>query len=327
MERGRKRSVTESVEPSESHPEGPPTYSRRVSSLSGVGVADPPRPSSEPLGDVGTADGAADPHRLSSEPLGDVRAADAADPRRLSSELTGSISAASVPAALGSVVLDDPQVGSAQSVFEALTLDHEQLCRLAQPGCDLHPLLQAQAQVECDRLRGLVSEKAPDHGTWDGRWSLPARSQHELLQSLGVPIPTGVPEDEKLWSHMNAFEKKLWAEAAVKGWSAYVDNDAVRVLSLQESLAVRKELARKRELDRILTPRFVMTDKNDSLRTEGVNLPPAPSARLVVPGFKDRANLEGEIRRDAPTGSRLSQHLLVSLVAYHSDTWNLLSAD
>ncbi|CAE7503333.1 RE2, partial [Symbiodinium sp. CCMP2456] len=164
------------------------------------------------------------------------------------------------------------------------------------------------------------------------------RSQHELLQSLGVPLPTGVPEDahevyatggrkEKLWSHMNAFEKKLWAEAAVKGWSAYVDNDAVRVLNLQESLAVRKELARKRELDRILTPRFVMTDKNDSLRTEGVNLPPAPSARLVVPGFKDRANLEGEIRRDAPTGSRLSQHLLVSLVAYHSNTWNLLSAD
>ena len=120
---------------------------------------------------------------------------------------------------------------------------------------------------------------------------------------------------------------KLWSEAAVKGWGAYVDNDAIRVLSLQESLAVRKELARKRELDRILTPRFVMTDKNDSLRTEGVNLPPAPSSRLVVPGFKDRANLEGEIRRDAPTGSRLSQHLLVSLVAFHYKTWSLLSAD
>ncbi|CAE7234040.1 pol [Symbiodinium sp. CCMP2456] len=249
MERGRKRSVTESVEPSESHPEGPPTFSRRV----------------------------------------------------LQTVLL--------------IPIDFLQNHWVMYVLQTLLIP-----------------------VECDRLRGLVSEKAPDHGTWDGRWSLPARSQHELLQSLGVPLPTGVPEDahevhatggrkEKLWSHMNAFEKKLWAEAAVKGWSAYVDNDAVRVLSLQESLAVRKELARKRELDRILTPRFVMTDKNDSLRTEGVNLPPAPSARLVVPGFKDRANLEGEIRRDAPTGSRLSQHLLVSLVAYHSDTWNLLSAD
>ena len=38
------------------------------------------------------------------------------------------------------------------------------------------------------------------------------------------------------------------------------------------------------------------------------------SARLVVPGFKDRANLEGELRRGAPIGSRLSQHLLLSLV-------------
>ena len=126
---------------------------------------------------------------------------------------------------------------------------------------------------------------------------------------------------------MSESEKQLWSEAAVKGWSAYVDNDAIRVLSVQESLAVRKELARKRELDRILTPRFVMTDKNDSLRTEGASLPPAPSSRLVVPGFKDRANLEGEIRRDAPTGSRLSQHLLVSLVAFHHKTWSLLSAD
>ena len=48
----------------------------------------------------------------------------------------------------------------------------------------------------------------------------------------------------------------------------------------------------------------------------------APDSRLVVPGFKGRANLEGEIRRDAPAGSRLSQHL-----AHHSATWNLLSAD
>ena len=156
---------------------------------------------------------------------------------------------------------------------------------------------------------------------------------------MGAPLPTGVPEEghevnatggrkEKIWSHMSESEKQLWSEAAVKGWSAYVDNDAIRVLSVQESLAVRKELARKRELDRILTPRFVMTDKNDSLKTEeGANLPPAPSSRLVVPGFEDRANLEGEIRRDAPTGSRLSQHLLVSLVAFHHKTWSLLSAD
>ena len=52
-----------------------------------------------------------------------------------------------------------------------------------------------------------------------------------------------------------------------------------------------------------------------------------PRLRLVVPGFRDRANFAGKIRRDAPTGSRLSQHLLMCLVAYHSATWSLLSAD
>ena len=79
---------------------------------------------------------------------------------------------------------------------------------------------------------------------------------------------------------MSAAEKTMWKEAAVKGWSAYVDNSEIKVLSLQASLAARKELARRGELDRIMTPRFVMTDKNDSLRTEGANLPPAPSSRL-----------------------------------------------
>ena len=339
MERGRKRSASQSVEPSLLLSEEPVPSSRRVSPTASAGVADPPRLSTEPPADQASVVGAADPHRPSIEPPGDhVSVAGAADPHRPSTEPPGSISAASLPAALGPVVLNDPRLGEARSAFEALTLDHEQLLRLAQGGADLHPLLQVQAQVECDRLQGSVSEKAPDHGTWDGRWSLPSSSQHELLQRLGAPLPAGQPDDvhevcaaggrkEKIWSKMSPSERTLWKEAAVKGWSAYVDNDAVKVLSLQESLAVRKELARKGELDRIMTPRFVLTDKNDGLRTEGANLPPAPSARLVVPGFKDRANLEGEIRRDAPTGSRLSQHLLLCLVAYHSATWNLLAAD
>ena len=82
-----------------------------------------------------------------------------------------------------------------------------------------------------------------------------------------------------------------------------MENDAVKVLSLEESLAVRKRLAKAGELDRIFTPRFVCADKNDDVRTDSCPLPPEPSARLVVPGFKDRANLDGQIRRDAPTRS------------------------
>ena len=151
-------------------------------------------------------------------------------------------------------------------------------------------------------------------------------------------MPTSVPGDlnevnaalarkEYQWSKMTEGEKQLWSRAAAKGWAAYVENNAVKVLSLEESLAVRKRLAKAGELDRILTPRFVCTDKNDGVRTDSCPLPPEPSARLVVPGFKDRANLAGQIRRDAPTGSRLSQHLLLCMTSWMGSAWSLLSCD
>jgi hypothetical protein len=95
---------------------------------------------------------------------------------------------------------------------------------------------------------------------------------------------------------------------------------------MEESRRVYNELAKQQELDRILVPRFVCTDKNDGLRSASHPLPVKPSARMVVPGFKDRANLEGQLRRDAPTGSRYAQHLLFIIAAFH-ETWALISAD
>ncbi|CAE7399786.1 Ank3 [Symbiodinium necroappetens] len=205
----------------------------------------------------------------------------------------------------------------------------------------VHPLLRVQAQVEQDRLTSRVNlEEERDHGTWDGRWSLPSRSQLETVQSLGVPLPSGLPEDHEVsaatarkehqWSHMTEEERKLWHKAAEKGWQAYVDNEAVQVLSVKESAAIRKQLAGRGELDRILVPRFVLTDKADGLRSESNPMPIDASARLVVPGFKDRANLNGEVRRDAPTGARLArltQHLLLCIIASKGKAWKMLSAD
>ena len=46
-----------------------------------------------------------------------------------------------------------------------------------------------------------------------------------------------------------------------------------------------------------------------------------------MPGFKDRANLNGEVRRDAPTGVRLSQHLLLSIIGGKDLAWKFLTAD
>lgn len=52
--------------------------------------------------------------------------------------------------------------------------------------------------------------------------------------------------------------RKLWGDAALAGWNAYFDNDAVTVLSVEESSRVRKDLARRGELDRIMTSSFCL---------------------------------------------------------------------
>ena len=222
-----------------------------------------------------------------------------------------------------------------RSNFEALVLDWNQLCELASSSADVHPLLQLQARAELDR-RDPVECLETDHGSWDGRWSFICERDWEVQKSLCQQFPCGSASYEALnvqasrkeyaWNKMNPEDKKLWAEAAVKGWQVYIDNEAVQVLSLQKSADVKRELAQRGELNKILRPRFVLTDKADGLRTKENNLEKKPSARLVVPGFRDAANLEGRLRRDAPTGSRLSQHLLFSLAAWHVD-WQLVSGD
>ena len=100
----------------------------------------------------------------------------------------------------------------------------------------------------------------------------------------------------------------------------------MQVLSPSASKAVYQSLERRLEIERILQPRFVLTDKNTSLRTESSPLPVKANARLVVPGFKHVQNLRGELRRDAFTGSRIAQHVLLSLAA-SNPSWALMSAD
>jgi hypothetical protein len=157
-----------------------------------------------------------------------------------------------------------------------------------------------------------------------------------LQVELGKQLPSGQPVQESNavqaarkeyhWSQMSDEHKKLWGDAATTGWKAYVDNEAIKVLSMQESQAVRRDLGRRKELDRIMTPRFVMTDKHDGLRTASHPLPIKPSSRLVVPGYKDRSNLEGNLRRDAPTGSRLAQHFLFVVASFFTH-WAIISSD
>ena len=71
--------------------------------------------------------------------------------------------------------------------------------------------------------------------------------------------------------------------------------------------------------DAIMRLRWVLTDKAAALRTKERDLAVEASARLVLPGYKDRANIQGELRRDAPTGSRHAQHLLFTFAAAHPE--------
>lgn len=218
--------------------------------------------------------------------------------------------------------------------FEALVMTHAEIERIANDPA-VHPLLALQAQADIDRWNPLDAQEG-DHGTWDGRWAYLCERDWQLIEELGKSLPTGEPireshlvqaaRKEYPWSQMSSDRRKLWEEAAIQGWNVYLDNKAVQPLSIKESQRVRRDLARRGELDRVLQPRFVLTDKHDGLRTASHPLPVKPSSRLVVPGYQDRSNLSGQLRRDAPTGSRLAQHFLFCVAAFQT-AWSIISSD
>ena len=131
---------------------------------------------------------------------------------------------------------------------------------------------------------------------------------------------------EYKWGSMSAEQKELFRQAAMTGWEVWIENDAVEVLSPSEADEVKKRLRKDGEASKILQPRFVYTDKNDGLRTEDRPMEIKASARLVVPGYQDVSAYS--IRKDAPTASRLMQHVLFALTASKfKQGWRLLSAD
>eukprot|EP00438_Fugacium_kawagutii_P022912 Skav224174 [mRNA] locus=scaffold2007:411362:424288:+ [translate_table: standard] len=217
---------------------------------------------------------------------------------------------------------------------EALVVNDHTLDVLNSESMQLHPLVQAVTWAQEDRLQGLLWEA--DHGTWDGRWNLPSSYEVNAMEEISGLWPTGGMEMEAntvesksreiKWSELNEERREKYRQAARDQWAKWVENNAVKILTPEESRAVYQELQRKGEMERILQPRFVLTDKNSSLRTPENNLPELANARLIVQGFRDLANLRGELRKDAPTASRLAQHILCCLSAFNA-SWKLRSAD
>lgn len=62
-------------------------------------------------------------------------------------------------------------------------------------------------------------------------------------------------------------EERLWFQgAADKPWRLRNDRGAIEILSQSDIEAIRRNLAQCGALDRVLEPRFVLTDKHDDSR-------------------------------------------------------------
>ena len=195
---------------------------------------------------------------------------------------------------------------------DTLVVSKEDILSILEKGDDVHPLVKLYCEACVDRANPLDAQ-VHDHGAWDGRWGLPSRSEWKARESLGLMWPCGRDDNEALavqaarkeyyyWRAMTPEQKIAYCGAAETGWSVWVTKDAVEVLDENASKKIRAELKNKREDCKILTPRWVFTDKRDGLRAKENNLGIKPSARLVVPGFKDV--LSFSLREDAPTASR-----------------------
>ena len=198
-----------------------------------------------------------------------------------------------------------------------------------------HPLRQIQAMAALDRLDPEGCD-VKDHGSWKGQWQLPSRTQWERREALSLTWPLGQEDYEALsvqasrkeypWSTMSSFQKEEFRKACDAGWSVWSENEAVEILSPHESKKVVEDLRKRGEGAKLLRPRWVFTDKNDGLRTESRDLPLRASSRLVVPGYQDESAYG--LRKDAPTCSRTSQHVLFTVTSSrYAEGWRIYSAD
>ena len=206
--------------------------------------------------------------------------------------------------------------------MDALILSREEMLQVDRD--DLHPLRRLWLET-VEEHENPLDHVVEDRGTWKGYWPLQA------VLSVGGMWPRGEQEalavqtarKEYRWKELDENARACFREATASGWSVWLDNRAVDVLSPGEAQKVRARLKSTGQSNLILTPRFVLTDKHDGLRTQSCPLPLKASARLVVPGYKDSSCYS--VRKDAPTGSRLSVHLLLTYTA--ANKWRLMSAD
>ena len=110
---------------------------------------------------------------------------------------------------------------------------------------------------------------------------------------------------------MNPYLQKLYWDAMMKEWRAWLHFSAVEILAFDR---VPPGVP-------IIGTRWVLVDKNAGPRGEGQKTQIKPKARLVVLGHQEKAY----IRSDAPTASHLAFTLICSLAS--TMQWRVKSAD
>ena len=194
----------------------------------------------------------------------------------------------------------------------------------------MHPLKAIQQQVDRDKQNPELVE-VQDHGNWSGQWPLPSRSSWMAHETCCVLWPSGGHEvnaaktarREVKWRNIPLHERDAYRQAAETGWKVQTDNGAFEILTDAEAQKVRARLKAAGQMNKILTPRYIYTDKNDGLRSDSNPLPLLANARVVIPGYQDETAYA--VRKDAPTSSRCSQHILFITAA--AKGWTLWSAD
>ena len=116
-------------------------------------------------------------------------------------------------------------------------------------------------------------------------------------------------DKEDKWDEIPDEEKGAYKEAEKKQWEEHLRYEAVRPLTLEETMEIEKSIPK----NRILTARFAYRDKNVAKRRLDSNVPLKAKARLCVGGHRDPDLRAGTLLTEAPTASKMAFTALLAM--------------
>ena len=128
-------------------------------------------------------------------------------------------------------------------------------------------------------------------------------------------------DKEIKWDEIPEQEKGAYKEAEKKQWEEHLRYEAVRPLTLEETMEIEKSIPK----NRILTARFAYRDKKVAKRRLDDNVPLKAKARLCVGGHRDPDLRAGTLLTEAPTASKMAFTALLAMAGMHG--WKVAAGD